>query len=275
MTSAPSSCSPRYSTSATVPVVAAGGIATGSQIAGPLVTGADGVWIGTRFIATAEAGCQDVYKEAVVEAGPNSTLRTPHFDGLHVRQLRNRFTDVWDGHENEMQPYPVQRMLTIPIRDAAAKASVKSHMNLAAGQAVGLICPAPATSSDASPRTPSPHCSAASFWHHAQRDCITRSAACGQDVKDLGGFLRFAEDNPSARLQEHRPHPSLARGDRKRGLHALTGEGRLLPDDRRFRDAEALGSAAVDFEATSSGRPTRPNGTAARSCGSTSSSETR
>jgi NAD(P)H-dependent flavin oxidoreductase YrpB (nitropropane dioxygenase family) len=124
---------------ATVPVVAAGGIATGSQIAGALVTGADGVWIGTRFIATAEAGCQDVYKEAVVEAGPNSTLRTPRFDGLHVRQLRNRFTDVWDGHENEMQPYPVQRMLTIPIRDAAAKNSVKSHMNLAAGQAVGLI----------------------------------------------------------------------------------------------------------------------------------------
>ncbi|MEV4152924.1 nitronate monooxygenase [Nocardia salmonicida] len=124
---------------ATVPVVAAGGIATGAQIAGVLVAGADGAWIGTRFIATAEAGCQQVYKDAVVEAGPSSTLRTPRFDGLHVRQLRNRFTDVWEGHENEMQPYPVQRMLTIPIRDAAAKNSVKSHMNLAAGQAVGLI----------------------------------------------------------------------------------------------------------------------------------------
>ncbi len=124
---------------ATVPVVAAGGIATGAQIAGALVTGADGAWIGTRFLATAEAGCQQVYKDAVVAAGPNSTVRTPRFDGLHVRQLRNRFTDVWEGHESELQPYPVQRMLTIPIRDAAAKSSVQSHMNLAAGQAVGLI----------------------------------------------------------------------------------------------------------------------------------------
>ncbi|PSR66520.1 hypothetical protein C8258_20345 [Nocardia sp. MDA0666] len=56
-----------------------------------------------------------------------------------MRQLRNRFTDVWDGHENEMQPYPVQRMITIPLRDAATtENSVAGHMNLAAGQAVGL-----------------------------------------------------------------------------------------------------------------------------------------
>ncbi|MFG2657306.1 NAD(P)H-dependent flavin oxidoreductase [Streptomyces sp. NPDC048425] len=123
----------------TVPVVAAGGITTGDQVAACLVAGAQGAWIGTRFIATAEAGCQDVYKGAIVKAGYNATLRTPRFDGLHVRQLRNRFTDVWDGHEHEMQGYPVQRMLTIPIRDAAAKASVASHMNLAAGAGVGLI----------------------------------------------------------------------------------------------------------------------------------------
>ncbi|WP_143860235.1 hypothetical protein [Nocardia cerradoensis] len=62
----------------------------------------------------------------------------PRFDGLHVRRLRSRFTDVWGGHESEMQPYPVQRMITIPIRRAAAWNSVAGHMNLAACEAVVL-----------------------------------------------------------------------------------------------------------------------------------------
>lgn len=122
-----------------VPVVAAGGIATGAQIAGMLAAGADGVWLGTRFLATREAGVSDAYKEAVVEATTDQTIRSPRFDGLHVRQIRNRATDVYEGAEHEVQPFPIQRELMTPIRDAAAKAQLKDYMTLAAGQAVGLI----------------------------------------------------------------------------------------------------------------------------------------
>ena len=67
------------------------------------------------------------------------TLRSPIFDGLHVRQLRNRFTDAWDGHWDELQPYPVQRLLTSPIKWAAHRANLKEYMNLAAGAGSGLI----------------------------------------------------------------------------------------------------------------------------------------
>jgi len=81
----------------TVPLVAAGGIATGRQIAAALVGDAQGVWVGTRFLATAESGSEEKFKEAVIEAGDDTTIRSMLFDGLPVRQLRNRFTDIWDG----------------------------------------------------------------------------------------------------------------------------------------------------------------------------------
>lgn len=124
---------------ATVPVIAAGGITNGAQIAGYLTAGAEGVWIGTRFLVTKEGGSEAAFKKALVEAGPGSTVHTPIFDGLHVRSLRNRFISAWDGKENEYQGYPVQRRLMIPIRDAAARAEQADYMNLACGQGVSLI----------------------------------------------------------------------------------------------------------------------------------------
>lgn len=124
---------------ATVPVVAAGGLVKGSQIAACLTLGAQGVWVGTRFLATKESGSEDVFKEAVVEAAYDSTIRSQLFDGLHVRMLRNRFTEVWEGHENELSPYPVQRVLTMPFKYAAMRANLKSHMSLPSGAGAGMI----------------------------------------------------------------------------------------------------------------------------------------
>lgn len=124
---------------ASVPVVAAGGIVNGSQIAGVLTQGAQGVWIGTRFLATVEAEAEENFKEAVVKADHDTTLRSPIFDGLAVRQLRNRFTDVWEGHWDELQPYPIQRLFTSPIRYAASRSKLTDYMLLPAGQGSGLV----------------------------------------------------------------------------------------------------------------------------------------
>lgn len=128
---------------ATVPVIAAGGITNGAQIAGYLTAGAEGVWIGTRFLVTKEGGSEDAFKRALVEAGPSSTVHTPIFDGLHVRSLRNRFITAWEGKEDQYAGYPVQRRLMIPIRDAAARAEQADYMNLACGQGVSLITDIP------------------------------------------------------------------------------------------------------------------------------------
>ena len=57
----------------------------------------------------------------------------------HARMLRNRFTEVWDGHEDELSSFPVQRVLTMPFKYAAARARLKSHMSLAAGAGSGMI----------------------------------------------------------------------------------------------------------------------------------------
>lgn len=124
---------------ARVPVIAAGGITTGAQIAGYLTAGAEGVWIGTRFLVSKEGGSEDAFKRALVSAGPSSTVHTPIFDGLHVRSLRNRFITAWEGKEDQYAGYPVQRRLMIPIRDAAARAEQADYMNLACGQGVSLI----------------------------------------------------------------------------------------------------------------------------------------
>lgn len=124
---------------ATVPVVAAGGLVKGAQIAACLTIGAQGAWVGTRFLASKESGSEDVFKQAVVEAEYDSTLRSVLFDGLHVRMLRNRFTEVWEGHEDELSPYPIQRVLTMPFKYAAMKAHLKSHMSLPSGAGAGMI----------------------------------------------------------------------------------------------------------------------------------------
>jgi NAD(P)H-dependent flavin oxidoreductase YrpB (nitropropane dioxygenase family) len=124
---------------ATVPVVAAGGLVHGSQIAGALTQGAQGAWVGTRFIGSEESSVGTNYKQSIVDAKNDSTVRSLLFDGLYVRQLRNRFTEVWEGHLDELQPYPVQRLVVAPLRFAAAAADLKDHQALPAGQGSGLI----------------------------------------------------------------------------------------------------------------------------------------
>ncbi len=73
-----------------IPVIAAGGIATGAQIAAAMALGAEGVQIGTRFAATVESSAHENYKKKVVEAVDNSTIIGFRKIGL-VRMLKNDF----------------------------------------------------------------------------------------------------------------------------------------------------------------------------------------
>jgi len=85
----------------TVPVVAGGGIANGAHIRRALLAGASGVLIGTRFLATKEAGAHDEYKAAVTRATAADTVLTVCFqDGWTSaphRVLRNRTFDIWEA----------------------------------------------------------------------------------------------------------------------------------------------------------------------------------
>ena len=93
-----------------VPVLAAGGIFDGRGLAAALMLGADGVWIGTRFIATPEARTTPGYKEALIRAKEDSTVISRAYSGKTMRVLKNKYTDWWDDHPEELKPFPIQAM---------------------------------------------------------------------------------------------------------------------------------------------------------------------
>lgn len=78
-------------------VVAAGGIYDGRGLAGALMMGAVAVWVGTRFVASEEAGCSLGHKEAVVGAGWGDTVRTLVVSGRPLRVRRNGYVEGWEG----------------------------------------------------------------------------------------------------------------------------------------------------------------------------------
>lgn len=100
-----------------VPVVAAGGIYDGRGLAAALALGADGAWIGTRFIATQEARAVRGYKEALLRAREDETTISRAYSGKTMRVIRNSYTDRFDADPSELLPFPDQ--LGRSIRDGA------------------------------------------------------------------------------------------------------------------------------------------------------------
>jgi enoyl-[acyl-carrier protein] reductase II len=93
---------------ARVPVVAAGGLFDGRGLAAALALGADGVWIGTRFIATPEARATRGYKDALVRTAEDGTVISRAFTGKTLRAVRNKYTQYFEEHPDELQPFPMQ-----------------------------------------------------------------------------------------------------------------------------------------------------------------------
>ena len=91
-----------------VPVVAAGGIFDGRGLAAALALGASGVWVGTRFVATPEANTVPGYKEALLASREDATVITRAYTGKTLRALRNRWTDHFEAHPEELAPFPAQ-----------------------------------------------------------------------------------------------------------------------------------------------------------------------
>ena len=84
-------------------VVAAGGISNGRGLAASLMQGAQGVWVGTRFVAAAEAGCSKLHKEAVVSAAFEDTGRTLVISGRPLRVRYNEYINEWHAREDEIK----------------------------------------------------------------------------------------------------------------------------------------------------------------------------
>ena len=96
-----------------IPVVAAGGLHDGRGLAAALALGAQGVWMGTRFIASVEAHAGEAYRQAVVQAGDADTVRTRCYSGKPMRVKANAYVEDWERRPGEIQPFPQQAMLSM------------------------------------------------------------------------------------------------------------------------------------------------------------------
>lgn len=96
-----------------VPVVAAGGIYDGRGLAQALVSRCDGVWMGTRFLATPEAHTVAHYREKVLGATETDTVVTRAYTGKTARALRSAYTDHFEEHPEELESFPLQAARSI------------------------------------------------------------------------------------------------------------------------------------------------------------------
>ncbi|MFJ9961577.1 nitronate monooxygenase [Streptomyces avermitilis] len=116
----------------TLPIVAAGGLMRGSQIAAVLAAGASAAQLGTAFVATPESGANAVHKQALTNPLFVRTELTRAFSGRPARGLVNRF--MREHGPYAPAAYPEVHHLTSPLRKAAAKAGDAQGMALWAGQ---------------------------------------------------------------------------------------------------------------------------------------------
>lgn len=129
----------------TVPVVAAGGIADGRGLAAALCLGADGVWVGTRFIATPEARAVPGFKEDILRAREDATTVTRAYTGKTMRVIANAYTAWWDEHPQDLEPFPGQILRS--MNDGAFHLGADEHADaidptrecFPAGQGVGIV----------------------------------------------------------------------------------------------------------------------------------------
>jgi enoyl-[acyl-carrier protein] reductase II len=91
-----------------IPVLAAGSIVDGRGLAAALALGAQGAWIGTRFIASHEAHAASGFKQRLLEAGSADTVVTRCYSGKPMRVLRNAYVEAWEKRSGEIQPFPLQ-----------------------------------------------------------------------------------------------------------------------------------------------------------------------
>ena len=113
-----------------VPVLAAGGIVQGRQMAAAMAMGAHGVWTGSMWLTTAEAETSPVLKEKFVQASSRQTVRSKARTGKYSRQLVSPWTDAW---ESEEAPDP----LPMPLQSLVSEAPLAKVTKLAEGGHAG------------------------------------------------------------------------------------------------------------------------------------------
>lgn len=129
-----------------VPVLAAGGIMTGRQMAGCMAMGAAGAWTGSVWLATTEAETSEPFKQKMVAARSRDTVRSKARTGKFSRQLRSSWHDAWESADSPGPlPMPLQNIISERALRQADKAAANGNekamemVTYFVGQGVGLV----------------------------------------------------------------------------------------------------------------------------------------
>lgn len=129
-----------------VPVLAAGGIATGRQMAACFALGAEGAWTGSVWLPTPESEISPVLRQRLLAASSRDTVRSRSRTGKPCRMLRSTWTDAWDDADTPKPlAMPQQSALSEPALEAALRAAEAGDPKAAelttyyAGQGIGLV----------------------------------------------------------------------------------------------------------------------------------------
>jgi len=130
-----------------VPVLAAGGIMNGGQMAACMAMGAAGVWTGSVWLATTESETSEIFREKMIEAGSRDAVRSRSRTGKPARQLRSAWTEAWERDPTSPGPLPMplQTLVSegalhaVDKAAAAGNAKAREMVTYFVGQGVGLI----------------------------------------------------------------------------------------------------------------------------------------
>ncbi|MEU9239006.1 nitronate monooxygenase family protein [Streptomyces sp. NPDC048385] len=126
---------------APLPVLAAGGIGSGRQVAAALSLGAQGVWLGSMWLTTTEADLSSpAVTRKLLAAGSGDTVRSRALTGKPARQLRTEWTDAWDDPSGPgTLPMPLQGLLVAEALTRIQKYEVEPLLGTPVGQIVGRM----------------------------------------------------------------------------------------------------------------------------------------
>ncbi|MCE8545008.1 nitronate monooxygenase [Ruegeria pomeroyi] len=127
------------------PVLAAGGIVTGRQMAAAMAMGAAGAWCGSVWLTTAEGEPSQVVKDKMLAASSSDTVRSRSRTGKTSRQLKSAWTDAWEAEGPAPLPMPLQSLVAEPALARIEALAQRGHAGAAdlatywVGQGVGLM----------------------------------------------------------------------------------------------------------------------------------------
>ncbi len=122
------------------PVIHAGGVARGRQIAAAMALGAQAVWTGTLWLGTTESETTELIKKKIFAANSGDTVRSPFNTGKPTRRLKSAWTDAWEQEgAPKALPMPLQSILINEALHRMEKYEPEPLVTYPAGQAVGML----------------------------------------------------------------------------------------------------------------------------------------